>query len=134
MESLTPEEIRHYVESLKVLDLKEHIKAFNERLPFLEHMRLSGNKPELLKRVHAAIDVSSRSPRNYQELLMVMAPLGLTHFLGDISRMRHAAHQYVCFVFTAHRPDTHLCLGGCLAQPVEAVPPIKLACRRVRAP
>ena len=39
MESLTPEEIRHYVESLKVLDLKEHIKAFNERLPFLEHMQ-----------------------------------------------------------------------------------------------
>ena len=51
-----------YVKSLKVADLKEHIKAFNERLPFCPHMRLSGNKTELAQRLTEAVLASCMNP------------------------------------------------------------------------
>ena len=55
-----------YVKSLKVADLKEHIKAFNERLPFCPHMRLSGNKTELAQRLTEAVLASCMNPQYFQ--------------------------------------------------------------------
>lgn len=95
MDVVTVPELCDYVNSLKVAELKEHIKAFNERLPFSPHLRLSGNKPQLAERVIETIVAASQTPQYYQELLVVLAPLGLTHWLGDLARMRHASGQCV---------------------------------------
>ena len=86
-----------YVKSLKVADLKEHIKAFNERLPFCPHMRLSGNKTELAQRLTEAVLASCMNPQNFQEMLCVIAPLGYTCWSSDQDRLRRAANQYTSF-------------------------------------
>lgn len=95
MELLSVPEICEYIGSLKVAELKEHIKAFNERLPFSAHIRLSGNKPELVQRLIEAVVAASTVSRHYHEMLVVMMPLGLSHWLGDVARMRRASQQYM---------------------------------------
>ncbi|WFD19556.1 hypothetical protein MCAP1_001790 [Malassezia caprae] len=95
MELLSVPEICEYIGTLKVAELKEHIKAFNERLPFSSHIRLSGNKPELAQRLIEAVVAASTVPRHYNEMLVVMMPLGLSHWLGDVARMRQASQQYM---------------------------------------
>jgi len=115
MEVLSVPEICEYIGTLKVAELKEHIKAFNERLPFCSHIRLSGNKPELAQRLIEAVVAASTISRHYNEMLVVMMPLGLSHWLGDVARMRHASQQYMHLY--GHAP------GHCPAGPSGTRPP-----------
>ncbi|KAL4400808.1 hypothetical protein ACI68E_002128 [Malassezia pachydermatis] len=93
MSMLTIHELCEYIGSLKVADLKEHIKAFNERLPFCPHMRLSGNKPDLAQRLIEAIIAAAAVPEHFEDMLVVMAPLGLTMWLADVAHLHRASQQ-----------------------------------------
>ncbi|WFD30374.1 hypothetical protein MSPP1_001393 [Malassezia sp. CBS 17886] len=94
MDTISVAELSEYIRSLRVASLKEHIKLFNEKLPFAPHMRVTGNKPDLAQRLRDFIESASHVPKHYEELLVVMGPIGLFQWLGDLRKMRNANSQY----------------------------------------
>jgi len=92
---ITVADLAQYVQSLKVAQLKDLIKAFNENLPFTSTIRLTGRKPELTDRVIRFIEAASMSQRHFQNTVAVMAPLGLNEWINDARKRGAASNRYV---------------------------------------
>lgn len=122
MELVSVSDVSEYIKTLKVAELKEHIKAFNERLPFCPHMRLSGNKTDLFQRLSEAIVTSCSNIQYYQEMLYVIRPIGFNDWCMDQVHLRRAMNQYTSFYGHApndHAPDAN---GASLMSSVPGIP------------
>lgn len=87
-------DVCEYIQTLKVAELKEHIKEFNGRLPFCPHMRLSGNKNDLVQRLTEAVVMACANIQSYQEMLAVIRPLGFDEWCMDHVHLRRAMSRY----------------------------------------
>lgn len=94
MEHIEVNDIADFIKSLKVAELKDHIRLINEQLPYSSHVRLSGTKADLTARLLEVVHANSHTPKRLQEFAMLIAPLGLHAYMRGLSNIRQAS-QYV---------------------------------------
>lgn len=94
MENIGVNDVADFIKSLKVSELKDHIRLINEQLPYSSHVRLSGTKGDLTARLLEVVHANSHTPKRLQEFALLIAPLGLQAYMRGLNSIRQAS-QYV---------------------------------------
>ncbi|WFD41949.1 E3 SUMO-protein ligase pli1 [Malassezia psittaci] len=94
MENIGENDVVEFIKSLKVAELKDHIRLINEQLPYSSHVRLSGTKTDLSSRLIEVVQANAHTQKRLQEFSMLIAPLGLHAYMRGLNNIRQAS-QYV---------------------------------------
>ena len=118
MENIDVNDVADFIKSLKVAELKDHIRLINEQLPYAPSVRLSGNKSDLAARLLEVVEANSHTPKRLQEFAMLIGPLGLQAYMRGLANVRQASQYVVDLTQTRPhvRPDARGAAVACRAE------------------
>ena len=126
MENVDVNDIADFIKSLKVAELKDHIRLINEQLPYSSHVRLSGTKSDLTTRLLEVVDANSHTPKRLHEFAVLIAPLGLYAYMRGLQNIRQAS-QYVDLSLTRRMPQMYGRMSEMQASPLPKKPSVSAA-------
>lgn len=126
MENVNVNDISDFIKSLKVAELKDHIRLINEQLPYSSHVRLSGTKSDLTSRLLEVVDANSHTPKRLHEFAVLIAPLGLYAYMRGLQNIRQAS-QYVDASLTPRMPQMYGRMSEMQASPLPKKPSVSTA-------